>query len=200
MSARDSRVQQTKRARLQAEIDEMVSAFDEALHKLRSERLTLAVDVKTAEAQLLVMWREYMLLADFSKKDDVLAAKLAEKHREEKVRLFVVLEIERATQRAAERLQKQCAQKASCGLDVFEHVQNAITTPGATIRTPKLQCAIGRQSQQTLCRMSRSAWRRARTPFPISVASCPPSLRARLTWLPNSTLLCPTATRNAKRC
>jgi hypothetical protein len=66
----------------------MVSVFDEALNKLRGEKLALEADVKAAEIHLLVMWKEYMLLVDFSKKDDILAAKLADKHLEHKVRSF----------------------------------------------------------------------------------------------------------------
>lgn len=72
---------------LTEEISEMVSAFDEALTKLRGEQLKLGVDLKAAEIHLLVMWKEYMLLVDFSKKDDILANKLADKHTEHKVLL-----------------------------------------------------------------------------------------------------------------
>ena len=79
-------MQNAQRAHLKGEIGEMEAAFDEALHKLRGERLALAVGLKTAEVRLLTMWREFMLLADFSKKDELLAAKLAEKRREHQVR------------------------------------------------------------------------------------------------------------------
>lgn len=71
--------------RLTGEIKDMVSVFDEALNKLRGEKLALEADVKAAEIHLLVMWKEYMLLVDFSKKDDILVAKLADKHLEHKV-------------------------------------------------------------------------------------------------------------------
>lgn len=78
-------MQNIQRQRLKTDIQDMVSAFDEALRKLRMEKLNLHVDVKAAEVHLLVMWQEYMLLVDFSKKDEILAAKLAEKHQEQKV-------------------------------------------------------------------------------------------------------------------
>jgi hypothetical protein len=78
-------LQTIQRIRLQKEIQDMVCAFDEALRKLRMEKLSLQVDVKAAEVHLLVMWQEYMHLVEFSKKDEILASKLAEKHQEQKV-------------------------------------------------------------------------------------------------------------------
>ena len=79
-------MQTIQKTRLTAEAEAIESAFDRDLRALRAERLTLETDCKAAEVQLLVMWQEYLLLADFSKRDDILAAKLDDKQTEHKVR------------------------------------------------------------------------------------------------------------------
>lgn len=68
-------------------IQQMKSRFDEALGRLRTEKLDLAISLKAAEVQVVVLMQEHSLLVDFSSKDNVLAGKLMEKHTEQKVGL-----------------------------------------------------------------------------------------------------------------
>jgi hypothetical protein len=64
----------------------MTTRFDEALMKLRREKIDLEMNLKAAEVQLLVLVQEHGLLVEFSARDDALAAKLAEKQLEQRVR------------------------------------------------------------------------------------------------------------------
>jgi hypothetical protein len=67
-------------------IEEMTARFDEALMKLRREKIDLEMNLKAAEVQLLVLVQEHGLLVEFSARDDALAGKLAEKQAEQRVR------------------------------------------------------------------------------------------------------------------
>lgn len=79
-------VQGVERDLLLKRIEEMTSRFDEALLKLRREKIDLELNLKAAEVQVLVLMQEHGLLVEFSSRDDTLAAKLAEKQTEQKVR------------------------------------------------------------------------------------------------------------------
>lgn len=63
----------------------MKGRFDEALDRLRTEKMDLAISLKAAEVQVIVLIQEHSLLVDFSSRDNVLAGKLTEKHDEQKV-------------------------------------------------------------------------------------------------------------------
>ena len=67
-------------------IEEMTTRFDEALMKLRREKIDLEMNLKAAEVQLLVLVQEHGLLVEFSARDSALAGKLAEKQVEQRVR------------------------------------------------------------------------------------------------------------------
>ena len=62
--------------KLIGEVTDMVSAFDEALSKLRREKFKLEADLKQAEIKKLVMYQELKLLKDFEKREDALNEKL----------------------------------------------------------------------------------------------------------------------------
>lgn len=74
---------QCEMEKLTGEVADMVEAFDEALSKLRREKLALEADLKQAEIKRLVMYQELQLLKDFEKREnalnDKLTAKMAEK-------------------------------------------------------------------------------------------------------------------------
>ena len=70
-------------------IDEMTTRFDEALMKLRREKIDLEMNLKAAEVQLLVLVQEHGLLVEFSTRDSALAGKLAEKQAEQRVRYIM---------------------------------------------------------------------------------------------------------------
>ena len=79
-------LQQIKKKRLEEDITSMVEGFDRALGTLRAEKFSLEADMKAGEVRYLVMWKEFLLLNDFGKKDAVLAVKLDERHADRKVR------------------------------------------------------------------------------------------------------------------
>lgn len=72
---------------------QMKSRFDEALRRLRTEKIDLAISLKAAEVQVIVLVQEHSLLVDFSSRDNVLAGKLSEKHAEQKVAVLGYLPV-----------------------------------------------------------------------------------------------------------
>lgn len=82
----DRTLQGVERDLLLKRIGEMTTRFDEALMKLRREKIDLEMNLKAAEVQLLVLVQEHGLLVEFSARDDALAGKLAEKQVEQRVR------------------------------------------------------------------------------------------------------------------
>jgi hypothetical protein len=80
--------QGVERDQLLKRIEEMTTRFDEALMKLRREKIDLEMNLKAAEVQLLVLVQEHGLLVEFSARDDALAGKLAEKQGEQRVRQY----------------------------------------------------------------------------------------------------------------
>jgi hypothetical protein len=72
-------LQKARRARLIAEAGDMMNAFDDALNKLRSEKFSVEASIKGAEVQRVVMWKEYLLLCNFSSRDQALAKKADDK-------------------------------------------------------------------------------------------------------------------------
>jgi len=70
--------------KLTGEVADMVDAFDEALSKLRREKLALEADLKQAEIKRLVMYQELQLLKDFEKRENALNDKLTAKKAEKK--------------------------------------------------------------------------------------------------------------------
>lgn len=67
----------------------MKSRFDDALTRMRTEKNELAITLKAAEVQVIVLMQEHSLLVDFSTKDNLLSGKLSEKHAEQKVGLLL---------------------------------------------------------------------------------------------------------------
>lgn len=75
---------QCEMEKLTGEVADMVDAFDEALSKLRREKLALEADLKQAEIKRLVMYQELQLLKDFEKRENALNDKLTAKKAEKK--------------------------------------------------------------------------------------------------------------------
>lgn len=72
-------------------MQQMKNRFDDALDRMRTEKIDLAISVKAAEVQVIVLLQEHSLLVDFSSKDNVLAKKLSDKHAEQKVNLLTLM-------------------------------------------------------------------------------------------------------------
>lgn len=63
-------------------IQQDVVKFDDIIDKLCLERVLLEADLKFADIKLLVLYKEYVLLKEFEKYDNVLSEKLATKENE----------------------------------------------------------------------------------------------------------------------
>ncbi|XP_077985504.1 cilia- and flagella-associated protein 44-like isoform X2 [Glandiceps talaboti] len=68
--------------KLVAKIEEMIVHFDAELRLLRHDKLTLEIDLKSADLRHVTLFEELQLLKEFEKRENVLADKVEGKNRE----------------------------------------------------------------------------------------------------------------------
>lgn len=73
-----------ERARLERSISKSMEAFDESLDQLYHEKLKLESDMAMADMRSLLLFREFLLLLDFKKKDGDLEKRRHARHHEKK--------------------------------------------------------------------------------------------------------------------
>uniref|UniRef100_A0A7S1SJP0 Cilia- and flagella-associated protein 44 n=1 Tax=Tetraselmis chuii TaxID=63592 RepID=A0A7S1SJP0_9CHLO len=125
---------QCEMEKLTGEVADMVEAFDEALGKLRREKLSLEADLKQAEIKRLVMYQELQFLKDFEKRENALMEKLSGKLGEKKEVVEKIRQCQESLDQKKSEIDKLIEHKKAVAIEFDELVDD-----GHNFREPLLK-------------------------------------------------------------
>jgi hypothetical protein len=143
---------QCEMEKLTGEVADMVEAFDEALGKLRREKLSLEADLKQAEIKRLVMYQELQFLKDFEKRENALMEKLSGKLGEKKEVVEKIRQCQESLDQKKSEIDKLIEHKKAVAIEFDELVDD-----GHNFREPLLKIfmrKIKRSKNKTQARSS----------------------------------------------